>query len=64
MLFRKYASLIVAFLLVVLVIGACVVRSTRPAPRRSGGPVYVEKHKHKQHKHKKQKKQKHRKWKN
>ena len=46
---RKYASLIVALLLIVLVIGACVVRSSRPAPRR-GGPVYVEKHKHKKHK--------------
>jgi hypothetical protein len=53
---RKHASLIVAFLLVIMVIGACVVRSSRPAPRR-GGPVYVEKHKHK-----KQPK-KHKKWK-
>jgi hypothetical protein len=59
---RKHASLIVAFLLVILVVGACVVRSTRPAPRRSGGPVYVEKHKHKKdkHKHKKHKHEKHR----
>ena len=56
---RKHASLIVAFLLVILVVGACVVRSSRPAHRRSGGPVYVEKHKHKKHKHKKPKK-----WKN
>ena len=59
---RKHASLIVGFLLVILVVGACVVRSTRPTPRR-GGPVYVEKHKHKKHKHKKAKKMKHRKWK-
>lgn len=59
---RKHASLIVALLLIVLVIGACVVRSSRPAPRRGGGPVYVEKHKHKKdkHKHKKQKHEKHR----
>jgi len=55
---RKHASFIVALLLVVLVIGACVVRTSRPAPRR-GGPVYVEKHK--PQKHKKQKKPK--KWK-
>jgi hypothetical protein len=55
--FRKHASLIVAFVLVMLVVGACVVRSSRPAHRRSGGPVYVEKHKHK--KPKKQKKWKH-----
>lgn len=53
---RKHASLIVAFVLVMLVFGACVVRSSRPAPRR-GGPVYVEKHKHK--KAKKPKKWKH-----
>jgi hypothetical protein len=57
---RKHASLIVAFLLVILVVGACVVRSSRPAPRRSGGPVYVEKHKHKKHKHKHKKHKKHR----
>ena len=57
---RKYASVIVGLVLVMLVIGACVVRSSRPAPRR-GGPVYVEKHKHKKHKHKKPKK--HKKWK-
>lgn len=59
---RKHASLIVALLLIVLVIGACVVRSSRPAPRRSGGPVYIEKHKHKKdkHKHKKHKHKKHR----
>jgi hypothetical protein len=55
---RKHASFIVALLLIVLVIGACVVRSSRPAPRR-GGPVYVEKHKHKDQKHKKPKKWKH-----
>jgi hypothetical protein len=55
---RKHASIIVGLLLIVLVIGACVVRSSRPAPRR-GGPVYVEKHKHKKHKHKKPKKWKH-----
>jgi hypothetical protein len=55
---RKHASFIVALLLVVLVIGACIVRTSRPAPRR-GGPVYVEKHK--PQKHKKQKKPK--KWK-
>ena len=61
-LLRKHATLIVGVLLVVLVAAACVVRSTRPAPRR-GGPVYVEKHKHKKHKHKKAKKmKKHRKW--
>ena len=53
---RKHASLLVAFLLIVLVNGACVVRSSRPAPRRGGGPVYVEKHKHKNQKHKKPKK--------
>ena len=54
--FRKHVSLIVALLLIVLVIGACVVRSSRPAHRR-GGPVYVEKHKkHKHGKHKKPKK--------
>ena len=58
---RKHASLIVGILLVILVAGACVVRSTRPAPRR-GGPVYVEKHKHKKHKHKKHKKHRKGKW--
>lgn len=57
---RKHASLIVALLLIVLVIGACVVRSSRPAPRRGGGPVYVEKHKHKQDKQKHKKHKKHR----
>ena len=56
---RKHASIIVGLVLVLLVIGACVVRSSRPAPRRGGGPVYVEKHKHKKHKHKKPKKWKH-----
>jgi ABC-type nickel/cobalt efflux system permease component RcnA len=56
--FRKYASYIVAFVLIILVAGACIVRSSRPAHRR-GGPVYVEKHKHKKHKHK-HKKHKHR----
>jgi len=55
---RKHASIIVGLLLIVLVIGACVVRSSRPAPRR-GGPVYVEKHKHKKHKDNKPKKWKH-----
>ncbi|MBA3502308.1 MAG: hypothetical protein M4D80_18880 [Myxococcota bacterium] len=56
---RKHASLIVAFLLIMLVVGACVVRTGRPVHRRSGGPVYTEKHK--QQKHKKHKKPK--KWK-
>lgn len=60
---RKHATLVIGFLLVILVVTACVVRTNRPAPRR-GGPVYVEKHKHKKHKHKKAKKfKKHRKWK-
>lgn len=57
---RKHASLVVGIVLVLLVAGACVVRSTRPAPRR-GGPVYVEKHKHKHDKHKHKKHKKHRK---
>jgi hypothetical protein len=43
---RKYASYIVALLLIALVAAACVVRSGRPAPRR----VYVEKHKPMKHK--------------
>lgn len=60
---RKHASLIVAFLLIVLVVGACVVRSTHPSHRRSGGPAHVEKQKHKKQKHKKPKKQKHKNWK-
>lgn len=56
---RRYATHIVALLLIVLVAGACLVRtSSRPAHRR-GGPVYVEKHK--PQKHKKAKKVKHRK---
>ncbi len=51
---RKYASLIVALVLVMLVIGACVVR-TRPVARRDG-PVYTEKHKKQKHEHEKHKK--------
>lgn len=50
MMMRRYASVIAALVLIALVIGACVVRSTRPAPRRGAAPVYVEKHKHKKHK--------------
>ena len=53
---RKHASLIVGLLLILLVAGACLVRTNRPAHRRTGQPVYVEKHKHKKHKHKKHKK--------
>lgn len=56
---RRYAAHIVALLLIVLVAGACLVRtSSRPAPRR-GGPVYVEKHKHKKVKKVKHRKHKH-----
>ena len=57
---RKHASLIIAICLIALVTTACIVR-TRPPPRRTGQPVYVEKHKHKKHKkHKKVKHRKHR----
>ena len=55
---RKHASFIIAFLLIILVAGACIVRSSRPAPRR-GGPVYVEKHKPQKHKKQKHEKHKH-----
>ena len=53
---RKHASLIIAFCLVAVVTAACIVR-TGPPVRRSGQPVYVEKHK--PVKHKKHKKHKH-----
>ena len=54
---RKHASLIIAVSLIVLVAAACLVR-TGPPVRRTGQPVYVEKHK--PQKHKKVKHQKHR----
>jgi hypothetical protein len=54
---RKYASYIIAFVLVMLVIGACVVRSG-PSQRRTSQPVYVEKHKPQKHKPQKHKKHK------
>lgn len=55
---RKHASLIIAMLLVVLVVGACIVRTSRP-PARRGQPVYVEKHKPQKHKPQKHKHKKH-----
>jgi hypothetical protein len=42
---RKYASLIIAAVIVMLVVGACIVRSHNHG--RRGQPVYVQKHKHK-----------------
>lgn len=49
---RKHASFVIAAMLIMLVVGACIVRTTGSRPRR-GQPVYVEKHKqHKQPKHK------------
>lgn len=40
---RRHASLIVAFLLVCFVAGACIVR-TRPTHSRRGQPVYNKDH--------------------
>jgi len=53
---RKHAALIIAISLIALVTTACIVRSSRPPPRRGAQPVYIQKkqpQKHKKHKHKK-----------
>jgi len=59
---RRHASYVVAIVLIMLVAGACLVRThSHSAPRR-GQPVYVEKHKPQKHqKAKKAKPVKHRK---